>query len=99
MTHTAECDAAQAKYQAELKAYSEKWPNHCRHCAGVGSFYDPGTYWVDTCGECVDKGNCPRCGAATMTTGDEEKCSACGFNLMHPQETRPEFECICSWEE
>ena len=71
----AEKDAqALKKFDADVNAYAEKWPKHCRKCGGWGgrdSQYDPSPAGVgmsigwfhefDPCRDCYELEQCPRC--------------------------------------
>jgi hypothetical protein len=64
--HDLECAQETADIRAKYAAYVARWPNHCRHCGGYGSFYLPGTWTqppeYDSCPHCMENGVCPRCG-------------------------------------
>lgn len=105
--------------EAEVVAWKEKYPNHCKKCMGAGVLeytenmapLGSGRYWPmqqqEPC-ECVEDGNCPRCGEAWLqevffnVSEDEPQgshsmfqCDRCGWDDANdPQE----FACPPTWE-
>jgi hypothetical protein len=115
--HKEACIQAFALYDQETSDYESLWPNHCRRCnarGGVSSAYDPspagvslGSGWMedfDTCGECADHRNCPRCAGtipgqqATLEAGVDPSttCPHCGWSPDDASGFGPEPpECLC----
>ncbi len=104
--HTTECLARDAERKGAYDAWTERWPNHCDHCRGVGAFYDPGHFYQppseDPCSSCTEVGLCARCGEPGLT--DEERgdtstgegpCKACGWNYDDEQPRLREDPCEC----
>lgn len=100
MEHHKECDDNHREYERLLKEFEDKYPNYCRKCGGYGGFHDYGGYWeppsFDEC-ECLSSGHCPQCGKPTFTEGDEEECSACGWNMENPNTAPEPPECWCDY--
>lgn len=113
--HNRACIAAQEKNTREREEWAAAWPRHCTTCEGWGgvySTYDPSpagvalsSGWLedfDSCAVCVDKGNCPRCGAEDAFDPESEsvQCRVCGWQEGHGQP--PVFDdcgCWCAEEE
>lgn len=76
--HTDEC----LKAQAAFKAWREKYPDRCTHCASTGLIRVPGDSVpygsttarlpdsYDICEECEGQNKCPRCGATRIWHDD-----------------------------
>jgi hypothetical protein len=109
-THTAECQAAMQKRVAEIAAWQDRWPNHCRTCRGAGasySSYDPSPSGVllgsgsmidvDLCPDCAELGACSRCGWSTyLLEQGEHGTDGCRRCGWDGQDCQPpDPECIC----
>ena len=106
MKHTPECEAANAAYEAQAKAFYEKHPNACRTCGGWGGHSSPGcsvpygsTYVslpdeTDPCPDCQEKGLCPLCGSE-MDVSEDKPCPACGWQWGDDSGLPEPPGCLC----
>ena len=118
--HSPECTKAFEEAEKARAEYRQKWPNFCKNCSGWGgsySTYDPSPagvslgsgfmYDYEPCGDCLEKGICPRCGKESkrmkkaMEEGtDDFTCEHCGWSEEEKTEGMPEEpECWCYYNE
>lgn len=105
MIHTAECLAFQERVNKAHDEYEAQWPNHCRHCNGWGGFaqynYPREPDDFESCGDCIDKGICPRCGQQAWSdedlfNNDVLVCPHCGWKDGNLDSGCPEgFDGMC----
>lgn len=93
----------------ERGAYLQKWPKACTSCYATGghsfggSYDEPPDY--DTCPACIDKGLCPRCGAAFPEENEDcDVCPTCGWDASSVTDPMPPelgdifddpYDCMC----
>ena len=90
-----------------------KWPKHCKTCSGLGyiEFLDDpiGEPWssmqrfTESCGDCYNQGQCPRCGREAWPETAIEMmlnytmppltCPHCGWNEENPDALPERPEC------
>jgi hypothetical protein len=114
MKHTAQCIADQLRFEDAYHKWVEQWPNYCQTCGGEGVIEyqdcvttDPYPMYIpssEPCGNCVDMGHCPRCGAKESIEwyGVNPFCRACGWMDFGPKGYQSAcapspYECYC-WE-
>ena len=111
--HTEACTDFQSKMRYERVVYHLTWPKYCRNCDGLGEIVyndDPSASGVglspgsmefsDPC-QCLEHGNCLRCGrynAEWLNAEDDMlKCPVCGWVYQSSPGCPPGWdgECNC----
>ena len=111
--HTEFCLDFQSKMRYERVTYQLTWPKYCRKCNGLGEIVyndDPSAAGVslspgsmefsDPC-QCLEDGNCPRCGRYNVSWLNAEddmlKCPVCGWVYQSSPGCPPGWdgECNC----
>lgn len=101
--HGRECIPLIEKRNEEIRAWEEKWPNHCKTCNGAGGFvshnypHEPDDY--EPCIDCTnaEEPHCARCTAINpqWIEGEDTPCTACGWDWSKGKddEIPPPYEC------
>lgn len=101
MGHSNDCDMRATIVDAARKDYACMWSKHCTACEGRGEVgsgaidQHSGLADIDACGECIEKGKCPRCGADGVVTenSDVVPCKACGWDEKDGRGMPYAYEC------
>lgn len=92
MNHNKACMELAAARQEQRDLWLSRWPNHCKGCEGAGGHgftemhgfrHGSGEPMWDVC-ECLEHGNCPRCGTAAFNGEVDDAldrpCFNCGWS-------------------
>ena len=100
--HSIACRRERQESEKRRQDWIKKWPNYCKKCDAVGVHEESQNHpygsttatetWTEPC-ECLNNGECPRCGQAVMTD-DVKPCSNCEWNWGDG----PEDYCPPLWE-
>ena len=106
--HTQDCQNYMKAQQKLQEDWLATYPYYCKPCFGLGQViehnypFEPD--WAEPCSACTEKGLCPRCGQAGLTSDPEDlgievgvgPCTYCGWD--YDDGLPYGAECICPME-